>query len=338
MADHQPDAVLVTGGAGFIGAHLVRHLLQAWPESRLVLLDRLTYAGDLDRLEADRHHPRLQVVIGDIGDRALVDGLLADPALNTVLHLAAESHVDRSIVGPDDFIRTNVVGTFTLLEACRHAWLGGPRQAIARFHHVSTDEVFGQLGPDDPPFSDASPYAPNSPYAASKAAADHLVRAYAHTYGLPTVLTNCSNNYGPHQHAEKFIPTVIRACLRQEPIPVYGTGRNVRDWLHVQDHCEALALVARRGRTGATYLIGGENEWANLDVVRLICRLMDERRPAAAPHERLIRFVTDRPGHDWRYAIDPGTLRDELGWRPTRTFETGLRETVDWALAVTPAD
>jgi len=333
MTDHSPGGVLLTGGAGFIGSHLVRHLLRTHPETTVVNLDRLTYAGDLSRLGDLRDDPRLENVVGDICDRELVDSILARPGIDTVIHLAAESHVDRSISGPAEFIRTNLVGTFTLLEACRVAWLSGDggREDV-RFHHVSTDEVYGQLGPEDPPFNEATPYAPNSPYSASKAGSDHLARAYHHTYGLPVVTTNCSNNYGPHQHGEKFIPTVIRACRTQTPIPVYGDGGNVRDWLYVEDHCDALDVVLRRGRLGETYVIGGENEWKNLDIVHQICGIMDELRPEEAPHDRLITFVTDRPGHDWRYAIDPSRMREELGWRPSETFETGIRRTVEWYL------
>lgn len=336
MAEHHPEEILVTGGAGFIGSHLIRQLLTSSPDVRIINLDALTYAGDLARLDDMAGHPRLEHVVGDICDRRLVDSLLARPGVNSIMHLAAESHVDRSISGPAAFIQTNVVGTFTLLEAARTAWFGddGPRSDV-RFHHVSTDEVYGQLGPNDPPFSEASPYAPSSPYSASKAGSDHLVRAYHHTYGLPAVTTNCSNNYGPHQDDEKFIPTVIRSCLEGTQIPVYGDGSNVRDWLYVRDHCEALEVVLRRGRVGATYVIGGDNEQSNLKVVYLICRIMDDLRPASAPHDRLVTFVTDRPGHDWRYAIDASLIAEELGWEPSVSFEAGLRRTVDRALAQT---
>lgn len=332
--EHRPHRVLVTGGAGFIGSHLVRHLLACDPPVEVVNLDLLTYAGYLRRLADVEGHPRLETVVGDICDRELVRGLLSDPRLDSVLHLAAESHVDRSIAGPGAFIRTNVTGTFTLLDAAREAWTGpaGVRSDV-RFVHVSTDEVYGQLRAGDPPFTESSPYAPNSPYSASKAGADHLARAYYRTYGLPVVTTNSSNNYGPGQHGEKFIPTVIRSCLRQEPIPVYGDGSNVRDWLHVSDHCRALEVALLRGRPGRTYLVGAEDERPNLSVVHAICALMDELRPRGAPHHRLIRFVTDRPGHDWRYALDPGRIRSELGWLPLRDFESGLRGTVEWYVA-----
>jgi dTDP-glucose 4,6-dehydratase len=330
-SEHTPRRVLVTGGAGFIGSHLVRHLLASDPELEVVNLDLLTYAGDLRRLEGVNGHPRLETVVGDICDRPLVDRILADPRLDSILHLAAESHVDRSIAGPGEFIRTNVTGTFTLLEAARQAWStpSGPRRDV-QFVHVSTDEVYGQLRDDDPPFTETSPYAPNSPYAASKAAADHLARAYHRTWGLPVVTTNCSNNYGPFQHGEKFIPTVIRSCLDASPIPLYGDGSNVREWIHVEDHCTALDAVLRRGRPGSTYLVGTGDERPNLEVALAICGIMDELRPASAPHRRLVTFVTDRPGHDWRYALDPSRIRRELGWYPHRDFDSGLRGTVEW--------
>ena len=330
--EHRAGPVLVTGGAGFIGSHIVRRLLVEEGVEHLVNLDRLTYAGDLARLDDVAEDPRLENIVGDICDRALVDRILSRHRIRTVVHLAAESHVDRSIAGPAEFVRTNLTGTFTLLEACREAWFSseGRDRSDVRFVHVSTDEVFGDLRVGDPPFTEASPYAPNSPYAASKAGADHLVRSYGRTYGFPTIITHASNNYGSHQHPEKFIPTVIRSCLGQTSIPVYGNGSNIRDWLHVEDHCEALVRVMARGRIGAAYLVGGENERTNLDVVRLICRIMDETIPSGAPHDRLIRFVTDRLGHDLRYATDSSRIREELGWIPTREFESGLRATVEW--------
>ena len=331
VPEHQPAGILVTGGAGFIGSHMVRHLLRSFDDTPVVNLDLLTYAGDLDRLSDLSGDHRLETIVGDVARREVVDSVLSGGEIDTVLHLAAESHVDRSITGPADFIRTNVLGTFTLLEACRDAWLErglGPEEV--RFVHVSTDEVYGQLGPDDPPFTEDTPYAPNSPYSASKAASDHLVRAYHHTYGLPAVITNCSNNYGPHQHDEKFIPTVIRSCIAQKPIPIYGDGGNVRDWLHVEDHCRAIECVLRRGRNGVTYAIGGGHERANLEIARTICEVMDDLRPRGAPHDRLITFVADRPGHDWRYAIDASRMHDELGWSPAQTFESGIRRTVEW--------
>ena len=330
--EHRPRNVLVTGGAGFIGCNFVRHLLTADPDVRIVNLDLLTYAGSLDNLRELPDPARHTFVQGDICDRPLVDRLLREHAIDTLVHFAAESHVDRSITGPAAFVQTNLVGTFTLLEAARIAWLDGRTVDHCRFHHISTDEVYGTLQRDDPPFSETTPYAPNSPYSASKAGSDHLARAYFHTYGLPVVTTNCSNNYGPFQHGEKFIPTVIRSCLRQQPIPVYGDGSNIRDWLYVEDHCRGIEAVIRQGRLGETYNIGGCNEWANLNIVKRICALLDERRPEHAPHERLISFVTDRPGHDWRYAIAADKMDRELGWRPQETFDTGIAKTVNWYL------
>ena len=336
--EHRPHNVLVTGGAGFIGCNFVRHLLATDSEVCIVNLDLLTYAGSLDNLRDLPDPARHLFVKGDICDRALVDRLLREHQIDTIAHFAAESHVDRSITGPAAFVQTNLVGTFTLLEAARIAWLEGKTASHCRFHHISTDEVYGTLGPDDPPFSETTPYAPNSPYSASKAGSDHLVRAYFHTYGLPVVTTNCSNNYGPYQHGEKFIPTVIRSCLLQKPIPVYGDGSNIRDWLYVEDHCRGIDAVIRRGQLGETYNIGGCNEWANIHITRLICTLLDERRPEHAPHERLITFVTDRPGHDWRYAIDADKMDQELGWKPQETFNTGIAKTVDWYLQRYAAD
>ena len=331
--EHHPRNVLVTGGAGFIGCNFVRHLLATEPDARIVTLDLLTYAGSLDNLRELPDPARHTFVQGDICDRPLVDRLLREHAIDTIAHFAAESHVDRSITGPAAFVQTNLVGTFTLLEAARGAWLeGGKTAEHCRFHHISTDEVYGTLKHGDPPFSETTPYAPNSPYSASKAGSDHLVRAYFHTYGLPVVTTNCSNNYGPYQHGEKFIPTVIRSCLLQRPIPVYGDGSNIRDWLYVEDHCRGIDAVIRRGKLGETYNIGGDNEWANINIAKLICVLLDQRRPEHAPHERLITFVADRPGHDWRYAIDPRKMSEALSWRPAETFNTGIAKTVDWYL------
>lgn len=324
----------MTGGAGFIGSHLIRHLIRSLPEVRIVNLDLLTYAGDLGRLDDLApllDTPRLTHIRGDICDGELVRTLLTEgEGVDTVMHLAAESHVDRSIAGPEAFVRSNITGTFSLLEACRESWAG---RNDVRFHHVSTDEVRGELSPDDPPFNEASPYAPNSPYAASKAASDHLVRAYHHTYGVPIVISSCSNNYGPDQHREKFIPTVIDACLHGRPIPLYGDGTNVRDWIYVEDHCRALADIVRRGRTGADYLVGARTERKNLEVVEAICRIMDEARPGGAPHRRLIRFVRDRPGHDFRYAVNPTRVEEEVGWSPRITFLEGLHRTVGAVLA-----
>jgi dTDP-glucose 4,6-dehydratase len=329
--EYHPKNVLVTGGAGFIGCNFVRYLLTTDPQVNIINLDLLTYAGSLNNLTALPDPHRHEFVQGDIGDRALVDRLLNEQAIDTIVHFAAESHVDRSITGPAAFIQTNLVGTFTLLEAARAAWTGRKSHTV-RFHHISTDEVYGTLKQGDPAFTETMPYAPNSPYSASKAGADHLVRAYFHTYGLPVTTTNCSNNYGPYQHGEKFIPTVIRSCLQQQPIPVYGDGSNIRDWLYVEDHCRGIDVVIRRGQPGETYNIGGCNEWANIDIAEKICALMDERYPRRAPHKRLLSFVADRPGHDWRYAMDTTRIATQLQWRPLETFETGIVRTVDWYL------
>jgi dTDP-glucose 4,6-dehydratase len=330
---HLPERVLVTGGAGFIGSHFVRQLLAGDPAVRVVTLDALTYAGRIENLGEAVTNSRHTFVRGDVCDAALVRQLLRGQAVDTIVHFAAESHVDRSITGPAPFISTNVLGTFTLLEAARDAWAQSGFRGV-RFHHISTDEVFGTLGEGDPPFTENTPYAPNSPYSASKAGSDHLVRAYHTTYGLPITTTNCSNNYGPYQHAEKFIPTVIRACRAGERIPVYGAGMNVRDWLYVEDHCRAVDQVLRHGVPGQTYLVGARNERHNLDVARLACRLLAEAVGRSADeYTELIELVPDRPGHDFRYAIDPGRLECEIGWRPLQSFETGLRKTIDWYLA-----
>ena len=334
MPSFHSRRMLVTGGAGFIGANFVRHLVANEPDLRLVNLDLLTYAACLENLNDVTQLDRYRFVKGDVCDRELVDRILREEQIDTVVHFAADSHVDRSISGPATFIQTNVVGTFTLLDATRGYWLNEQKwdDSDCRFHHISTDEVYGTLRPDDPPFTETTAYAPNSPYSASKASADHIARAYYHTYGLPVVMTNCSNNYGPFQHREKFIPTVILACLNEEPIPVYGDGSNIRDWLYVEDHCQGIMTVLEGGRPGESYNIGGCNEWTNLALVRHICTIMDERRPSSAPHERLLAFVTDRPGHDWRYAIDITRIREELGWQPVETFESGIRKTIDWYL------
>ncbi|CAN7452782.1 dTDP-glucose 4,6-dehydratase [Cupriavidus necator] len=327
--------ILVTGGAGFIGANFVLNWLAQPGADSIVNVDKLTYAGNLKTLaslDGDARHVFAQT---DICDRAALDRLLIEYKPRAVVHFAAESHVDRSIHGPAEFIQTNIVGTFTLLEAVRAYWggLDGAAQAGFRFLHVSTDEVFGSLGPQDPQFSEATPYAPNSPYSASKAASDHLVRAYHHTYGLPVLTTNCSNNYGPYHFPEKLIPLMITNALSGKALPVYGDGQNVRDWLYVEDHCGAIREVLARGRLGETYNVGGWNEKTNLDVVHILCDLLDELRPKAAGSYRdQITFVKDRPGHDRRYAIDASKLERELNWRPAETFETGLRKTVLWYL------
>jgi dTDP-glucose 4,6-dehydratase len=326
--------ILVTGGAGFIGSNFVLTWL-ADSDEPVVNLDLLTYAGNLGNLGSLKGDRRHEFAHGDIGDRAFVWDLLQRHKPRAVVHLAAESHVDRSIHGPGNFVHTNVVGTYELLEVTRQYWtaLSGSARDAFRFLHVSTDEVYGSLEPGDPAFAETRGYEPNSPYSASKAASDHLVRAWTHTYGLPALTTNCSNNYGPYQFPEKLIPVVIVNALAGKPLPVYGDGRQVRDWLYVGDHCSAIRLVLQRGRIGQTYNIGGWNEQANIDVVRGICRLLDELRPdASGPYERLITHVTDRPGHDRRYAIDARKIEQELGWRPAETFQSGLRKTVHWYL------
>lgn len=326
---------LVTGGAGFIGSNFV--LTQRMNNrARIINLDLLTYAGNpmnLVSLERDKDHV---FVKGDIGDRALVKKVLAEHRPDGIVNFAAESHVDRSIDGPEDFIRTNVTGTFHLLEEVRRHWsdLSGPEKDAFRFLHVSTDEVYGSLNPEDPPFHEKIPYAPNSPYAASKAASDHLVRAYVHTYGLPAIITNCSNNYGPSQFPEKLIPLVILNAVNGKSLPIYGDGLNVRDWLYVADHCEALAVVLEKGGVGETYNIGGNCEKTNLDVVTTICNLLDKIRPESpyTPHSSLITYVKDRPGHDRRYAIDASKIEQTLAWTPRETFDSGLEKTIHWYL------
>jgi dTDP-glucose 4,6-dehydratase len=322
--------LLVTGGAGFIGSNLIHHIIDQPGIKRLVNLDCLTYAGHLENLEGVEKHPKYVFEKIDIRDKIATTTVVQRHAITHVLHLAAESHVDRSISGPGDFIQTNILGTFNLLEAVRGAW--GKDLAGKRFHHVSTDEVYGSLGATGF-FTETTPYAPNSPYSASKASSDFLVRSYHHTYGLPVVTTNCSNNYGPRQFPEKLIPVIIENICQRKPIPVYGDGLNVRDWLFVTDHAEALWQVLTRGCEGETYNIGGHNEWANIRIVELICDLMDEMAPHLGGASRqLITYIKDRPGHDRRYAIDAGKIQKELGWTPAHTFETGIRETVQWYL------
>ncbi|RPI30104.1 MAG: dTDP-glucose 4,6-dehydratase [Chloroflexota bacterium] len=328
--------VLVTGGAGFIGSNFVHYLLQAQPGVRIINLDALTYAGSLENLKDLGDDERHIFVQGDICDRPLVDDLLRRYQIDAVAHFAAETHVDRSILGPAQFIQTNIIGTFTLLEAVRKYWLDekGPGSALVRFHHVSTDEVFGTLAPDDPPFSEITPYAPNSPYAASKASSDHLVRSYHHTYGLPVTITNCSNNYGPYQFPEKLIPLFILNGVNGRPLPVYGDGQQIRDWLFVDDHCQAIWLVMEKGIPGETYNVGGDNQPVNLTVIHTLCDILDELRPESpyAPHQSLVKYVTDRPGHDRRYAMDITKIKRELGWQPRQSLHTGLLKTVQWYL------
>ena len=327
--------ILVTGGAGFIGSNFVLDWLAAGDEP-LVNLDKLTYAGNRENLASLEGDARHIFVRGDIGDADLVARLLAEHQPRAVVNFAAESHVDRSILGPEAFIQTNMVGTFRLLDAVRHYWaaLAEPARSAFRFAHVSTDEVYGSLAPTDPAFTEQHRYEPNSPYSASKAASDHLVRAYHHTYGLPVLTTNCSNNYGPYHFPEKLIPLVIVNALAGKPLPVYGDGQQVRDWLYVQDHCSAIRRVLEAGRPGEVYNVGGHNEKPNLEIVRTICALLDELRPRedGKPYAAQITFVTDRPGHDRRYAIDAGKIERELGWRPKETFDTGIRKTVQWYL------
>ena len=325
--------ILITGGAGFIGANFVHHWVERHTGDRVTVLDALTYAGCKLNLAALEGHEGYLFVHGNICDEALVNRLMRERAIDVVAHFAAESHVDRSIDGPDAFVTTNIIGTHVLLKAAKASWAG--RSGEFRFHHVSTDEVFGSLGPSDPAFHERTPYDPSSPYSASKAASDHLVRAYHRTFGLPVTLTNCSNNYGPYQFPEKLIPVIIMNALAGRPIPIYGDGKNVRDWLFVTDHCSAIARVMEQGKLGETYNIGGNSERTNLELVLTICKLLDEKRPDSiyAPHEKLITFVKDRPGHDRRYAIDNRRIQNELGWQPSVDLAGGLAKTVDWYLA-----
>jgi dTDP-glucose 4,6-dehydratase len=371
MTGHQKRRMLITGGAGFIGANFVHYWIKRYPNDRLVVLDALTYAGNLANLEPVKSHPNFRFIHGNICDQDLVDKLMLEEQIDTIVHFAAESHVDRSIVGPDAFIETNIIGTHTLLKAAKKAWFDTPqssslspqssdvsaqssvlstqssgvdaqspslspqRSGLFRFHHVSTDEVYGSLGPDDPPFTETTAYAPNSPYAASKAASDHLVRAYHHTYGLPATISNCSNNYGPYQFPEKLIPLMIVNALQGKPLPIYGDGMNIRDWLYVEDHCAGIDVILQKGKVGETYNIGGCCEMANIDVVKTICNVLDELHPPAliAHSSSLIAHVRDRPGHDRRYSIDGAKIRKELGFEPKTKFSDGVRKTVNWYLA-----
>jgi dTDP-glucose 4,6-dehydratase len=326
--------IIITGGAGFIGSNFVRHWCNTYQNDRVIVLDALTYAGNRATIADLEATANLRFVRGDICDRNLVDRILAEEKIDTIAHLAAESHVDRSILGPAAFVQTNVVGTFTLLEAFRQHWLKRDKPQSDRFLHVSTDEVYGSLEADDPAFSETTAYTPNSPYSASKAGSDHLARAYYHTYGMPTIITNCSNNYGPYHFPEKLIPLMCINILLGKPLPVYGDGQNIRDWLYVEDHCRALDTVIHKGQPGETYNIGGNNEVKNLDLVKLLCELMDELATdiPVKPSSQLITFVKDRLGHDRRYAIDASKISTELGWTPQVTVEEGLRKTVRWYL------
>ena len=327
--------VLVTGGAGFIGSNFVHYLLEQDDEVRVTTLDALTYAGSLSNLENLPDGGRHRFVEGNICEQLLVEDLLREDQIDTIVHFAAESHVDRSIHGPGEFVRTNIQGTFTLLDAARRVWADTETEyAGKKFHHVSTDEVYGSLGPDDPAFTERTPYSPSSPYAASKAASDHLVRAYAHTYGLPVLITNCSNNYGPRQFPEKLIPVVILNAISGKKIPIYGDGKQIRDWLYVEDHCAALLRVLNDGLPGETYNVGGDNQPTNLEIVQSICRILDRRLPDSdfSPHDQLIEFVPDRPGHDRRYAMDVTKIKHQLGWEPEESLVSGLEKTINWYL------
>ena len=322
--------VLVTGGAGFIGSNFVRFLLTAYADTQVLNLDALTYAGSLENLKELPNADHYQFIQGDIGDFDMVQRLISEKDVDTVVHFAAETHVDRSILGPAPFIHTNITGTFNLLEAARSAWQG--KLQGKRFHHVSTDEVYGSLEPSAPAFMESSNYDPRSPYSASKASSDHLARAYHHTYSLPVTITNCSNNYGPYQFPEKLIPLIILNALQMKPLPVYGDGKQIRDWLYVEDHVEAILLVLERGQLGQTYNIGGGNQLQNLEVVKEICSILDDLRPAKQPHASLIEYVPDRPGHDRRYAMDSTKIKTELGWQPRHDLKGGLRQTIRWYL------
>ena len=332
LPHYQFRNVLVTGGAGFIGSNFIRYLLATDPAVIIYNLDVLTYAGSPKNIENLSDPERHTFIQGDICDKQLVTDILQRYAIDTIVHFAAESHVDRSIQGPAPFIQTNVVGTFTLLEAARQYWQQqkswGPAQC--RFHHISTDEVYGSLTAADAPFTEQTPYAPNSPYSASKAGSDHLVRAYFHTYQLPVTLSHCSNNYGPYQHAEKLIPTIIRACQNSQPIPIYGDGTNVRDWLYVEDHCAGIIKILQEGKIGEAYNLGGNNQMSNLDVAKHVCDSMDRLYPQSQPYSKLIQFVADRPGHDWRYAIDTHKIKLNLNWQPRELFFQGLEKTIEF--------
>ncbi|MDO8954792.1 MAG: dTDP-glucose 4,6-dehydratase [Gammaproteobacteria bacterium] len=332
--EFSPTRLLVTGGAGFIGSCFIRHMLAKHSSLFIVNVDLLTYAGNIENLSDITHDQRYKFVQGDICDQALLRSVLEKHEIDTIVHFAAESHVDRSILKPESFVKTNVLGTFSLLEAAREYWLNhkGWDAKSCRFHHISTDEVYGSLQASDPAFLETTPYAPNSPYSASKAGSDHLVRAYFHTYGLPVTTSNCSNNYGPYQHQEKLIPTVIRSCKEEKSIPIYGNGSNIRDWLYVYDHCEAIDVILHNGRLGEVYNIGGDSELNNLELVKLICQQYDALFKPVKPSASLIQFVTDRAGHDWRYAINHNKITRELNWAPKMILSKGLLETIRFYL------
>lgn len=340
MTMYQPRNMLITGGAGFIGANFIRDLLTTQPECKVINLDLLTYAGNLQNLKALSNAQNYQFIQGDICNRELIKTLLQQYNIDTIIHFAAESHVDRSITGPMQFVQTNVVGTCCLLDEAKVYWQKQFDLSAnnCRFHHISTDEVYGMLDSNDPAFTETTAYAPNSPYSASKAASDHFVRSYHHTYGLPITISNCSNNYGPYQHTEKLIPTIINNCLKQQAIPIYGDGSNVRDWLYVIDHCQAIQAILYQGIVGETYNIGGNNELSNLDVTKIICHIMDELNPQSTPHENLITFVKDRPGHDWRYAIDNNKIKKTLNWQPKESFLTGIKKTIEFYCQLTESN
>lgn len=334
MNVYQPRSMLVTGGAGFIGANFIRHILTQEKNIHIVNLDKLTYAGSLNHLKQLPHPERYHFIQGDICDSKLIAHVLQHHHIDTIVHFAAESHVDRSISGPAPFVETNLLGTFSLLQAAYHHWFEVEKcePAHCRFHHISTDEVYGSLNHGDNKFTEFTAYSPRSPYSATKAGSDHLVNSYYHTYGLPITLSNCSNNYGPYQHAEKFIPTVIRACLNGQRIPIYGNGKNIRDWLYVEDHCRGIMQIIKHGKLGEHYNLGGNNEWENLILAKYICEQLDNIRPRNTSYSSLLEFVTDRKGHDFRYAIDATKIKNELGWQPIETLESGMKKTIEFYL------
>lgn len=332
MSEYEPHHVLVTGGAGFIGAHFILYLFELMPEIKIINLDKLTYASNPENLSSLKNNKNYIFVHGDIIDANLVSQLLRQYEIDTIIHFAAESHVDRSIIAPQAFMTTNVLGTFTLLEAAKKYWQEEKKwsEQECRFHHISTDEVYGSLNFRDPPFTESTNYDPRSPYSASKAAADHLISAYYHTYHLPVTVSNCSNNYGPFQHQEKLIPTIIKSCMNWQPIPVYGNGKNIRDWLYVKDHCRGIHAILKRGKIGERYHLGGNHELENITLVYLICDYFDKNKKQQSSYLSLINFVTDRLGHDFRYAINYNKIKNELGWEPQETFQTGLKKTIDY--------